>query len=103
MIAFTPWIPWTTQPSCRAVRAGMRVGPTQAPAAGVTAGRFIENINWRAPAGDPTDPGVDPNIKPMYGHETLLGSDFSLTPRLGVEIRWARKRLDQAIDDMSVD
>lgn len=82
---------------------GHACGPTQDPAAGVTVGRFIENINWRAPAGDPSDPGVDPNIKPMSQHEYLLGADWAVTPKLGLELRYSRKRLDNAIDDMSLD
>jgi hypothetical protein len=82
---------------------GHACGPTQVPAAGVTVGRFIENINWRAPAGNPADPGVDPNIKPMSQHEYIVGTDWSINPKLSLEVRYARKRLDEAIDDMSVD
>jgi hypothetical protein len=78
-------------------------GPTQDPSAGVIVGRFIENINWRAPAGNPSDPGVDPNIKPMSQHEFLVGTDWAITPNLGLEVRYARKRLDNAIDDQSID
>ena len=82
---------------------GHACGPSSNPAAGVTVGRFIENINWRAPAGDPADPGVDPNINPMSQHEFLVGSDWSITPKMGLEVRYARKRLDNAIDDQSID
>jgi hypothetical protein len=82
---------------------GHACGPTQDPSAGVTVGRFIENINWRAAAGDPADPGVDPNIKPMSQHEVLVGGDWAITPNLGLEVRYARKRLDNAIDDQSID
>ncbi|HXN51755.1 MAG TPA: TonB-dependent receptor [Candidatus Acidoferrum sp.] len=82
---------------------GHACGPTFDPAAGVSVGRFIENINWRAPAGDPTDPGVDPNIKPMSQHEFLVGTDWAITPKIGIEVRYARKRVDHTIDDMSID
>jgi hypothetical protein len=82
---------------------GHACGPTQDPSAGVTVGRFIENINWRAAAGNPSDPGVDPNIKPMSQHEVLLGGDWAITPNLGLEVRYSRKRLDNAIDDQSID
>jgi hypothetical protein len=82
---------------------GHACGPTQDPSAGVTVGRFIENINWRAPAGNPTDPGVDPNLKPMSQHEFLTGVDWAITPKMGLEVRYARKRLDNAIDDQSID
>jgi hypothetical protein len=82
---------------------GHACGPTQDPSAGVTVGRFIENINWRAAAGNPTDPGVDPNMQPMQQHEVLVGGDWAITPNLGLEVRYSRKRLDYAIDDQSVD
>jgi Carboxypeptidase regulatory-like domain/TonB-dependent Receptor Plug Domain len=78
-------------------------GPTFDPSAGVTVGRFIENINWRAPAGNPADPGVDPNIKPTSQHEFLVGTDWAITSKMGLEVRYARKRLDNTIDDMSID
>jgi Carboxypeptidase regulatory-like domain/TonB-dependent Receptor Plug Domain len=82
---------------------GHGCGPTFDPAAGVTVGRFIENINWRAPAGNTIDPGVDPHIKPMEQHEFLVGTDWAITPKMGLEVRYARKRLDHTIDDMSID
>jgi outer membrane receptor protein involved in Fe transport len=78
-------------------------GPGSDPSAGVTVGRFIQNQNWRAPAGNPADPGVDPNIKPGSQHEYIVGTDWAITPKMGVEVRYARKRLDNTIDDMSVD
>jgi hypothetical protein len=85
---------------------GHACGPTSAPAAGVANSanyQFIENINWRAPAGNTTDPGVDPNMKPMSQHEFLVGGDWAITPNLGLEVRYSRKRLDNAIDDQSID
>jgi hypothetical protein len=82
---------------------GHACGPTQDPSAGVNVGTFIENINWRAPAGNPADPGVDPNMKPMSQHEYIVGTDWAITPKMGFEIRYARKRLDNAIDDQSID
>ncbi len=82
---------------------GHACGPTQDPSAGVTVGRFIENINWRAPAGNPADPGVDPNMKPMSQHEYIVGADWAIMPKMGLEVRYARKRLDSAVDDMSLD
>jgi hypothetical protein len=82
---------------------GHACGPTFDPSAGVTVGRFIENINWRAPAGNPADPGVDPNLKPMSQHEFLTGFDWAITNQMGLEVRYSRKRLDNAIDDQSID
>jgi hypothetical protein len=82
---------------------GHACGPTFDPSAGVTVGRFIENINWRAPAGNPADPGVDPGIKPFLQHEFLVGTDLAITSKMGIEVRYARKRVDNAIDDQSID
>jgi len=83
---------------------GHACGPTQDPSAGVTVGRFIQNKNWRAAVPPSTvDPGIDPNIKPMSQHEIVGGADWAITPNLGLEVRYARKRLDKAIEDMSVD
>jgi hypothetical protein len=67
------------------------------PSAGVTVGRFIENKDWRAPGA------LDPNLKPMSQHEMVVGTDWAITPNLGLEVRYARKRLDNAIEDTSVD
>jgi len=39
----------------------------------------------------------------MSQHEFIVGSDWAITPKMGFEIRYARKRLDHAIDDMSLD
>lgn len=78
-------------------------GPGSDPSAGVNVGRFIENQNWRAPAGNPDDPGVDPNIKPGSQHEYIVGTDWAITSKMSFELRYARKRLDNTIDDMSVD
>src|SRR6266436_2165801 len=85
---------------------GHACGPTSDPAAGVANSanyQFIENIDWRAPAGNTVDPGVDPNLKPMSQHEFLVGGDWAITPNLGLEVRYSRKRLDNAIDDQSID
>jgi len=76
---------------------------TPAPGVSATNVRFIENQNWRASAGSATDPGVDPNIKPMSQHEFVVGSDWAIRPKVGLEIRYVRKRLDQAIEDISID
>jgi len=78
--------------------------PDSGPASGSLPGDFIENQNWRASApGDPTDPVVDPNMHPMQTHETVFGADWELSPSLAFESRYARKRLDWTIEDMSLD
>ncbi|MGB7847252.1 MAG: carboxypeptidase regulatory-like domain-containing protein [Candidatus Acidiferrum sp.] len=82
---------------------GHSCGPDSGPSAGVTVGTFIENYNWRAPAGSTTDPGVDPNLKPMSQHEYLMGADWAISSKMGLAVRYSRKRLDNAIDDQSID
>ena len=82
---------------------GHSCGPTIGPSPGVVVGTFIEQKDWRAAAGGATEPGVDPNLKPMSQHEFIVGADWAITPKMGLEIRYARKRLDNAIDDMSLD
>jgi len=81
---------------------GHSCGPTSDPSVGVTVGRFIENYDWRASVINTADPGVDPNIKPMSQHEFVVGGDWAVTSRLGLEVRYARKRLDDAIEDFAV-
>jgi len=78
--------------------------PDSGPASGSLPGDFIENQNWRASApGDPSDPVVDPNMHPMQTHETVFGTAWELSPSLAFESRYARKRLDWTIEDMSLD
>jgi hypothetical protein len=67
----------------------------------VTVGRFIENVDLRKNIINTQDPGVDPHIKPMSQHE-FVGTDWAVTSNLGLEVRYARKRLDNAIEDIRV-
>ena len=76
--------------------------PATGPAPGVGVGRFIENVDFRATKADPRDPAVDPNIKPMQQHEFAAGVDWAISPNWTLETRYARKRLDQTIEDMSI-
>src|SRR3989440_184449 len=72
------------------------------PAPGVTAGRFIENVDFRATKADPRDPAIDPNMKPMKQHEVVTGVDWAINPNWSLETRYSRKRLDSTIEDMSI-
>jgi len=81
---------------------GNHACPVTGPAPGVTVGRFIENVDLRRNIINTADPGVDPNIKPMSQHEFVVGSDWAIKPNLGLEVRYARKRLDNAIEDIGV-
>ena len=76
--------------------------PASGPAPGVTTGRFIENVDFRATKADPRDPAISPNMKPMLQHEFVTGVDFALTSQWAVETRYARKRLDRTIEDMAI-
>ncbi len=86
------------------------LGGGSTPAVGSMPGmRFIENFDYREPANDPSQPGalgksglVDPHLKPMKQHEMVFGADFSLTPRLALETRYSRKRLDRTIEDAGI-
>jgi hypothetical protein len=78
--------------------------PDSGQATGSLPGDFIENQNWRASApGDPTDPVVDPNMHPMSTHEFVFGANWEISPTFAFESRYARKRLDWTIEDMSLD
>jgi hypothetical protein len=81
---------------------GNHACPVTGPAPGVTVGRFIENEDLRRNIINTQDPGVDPKIKPMSQHEFVVGSDWAIKPTLGLEVRYARKRLDNAIEDIGV-
>ncbi len=83
---------------------GGKFCPDSGPASGALPGDFIENQNWRASAnGDPTDPVVDPHMNPMSTHEYVMGANWEIRHNLGFETRYARKRLDWTIEDMSLD
>ncbi len=76
--------------------------PPSGPAPGVTVGRFIENVDYRATKTDPRDPAIQPNMKPLSQHEFVTGVDWAITPNWGLETRYSRKRLDNVIEDMSI-
>ena len=76
--------------------------PASGPAPGVTTGRFIENVDFRATKADPRDPAIAPNMKPMKQHEFVTGADWAVNPSWALTFRYARKRLDAAIEDMAI-
>jgi hypothetical protein len=75
--------------------------PASGPAPGVNA-RFIENLDLRATKADPRDPGIDTNMNPMKQHEFTAGVDWAVSTNWGFEARYSQKRLDNAIEDMSL-
>ena len=76
--------------------------PATGPAPGVTVGRFIENVDFRATKADPRDPAISPEMKPMLQHEYTAGMDWAITPNWSFEARYSRKRLDRTIEDMAI-
>jgi hypothetical protein len=71
-------------------------------AAGGNAGRFIENLDYRAVNNSSDDPGVDPNIKPTAQHEVQGGAEYAMTPTLSFSTRYVRKALDSTTEDMGL-
>jgi Carboxypeptidase regulatory-like domain/TonB dependent receptor/TonB-dependent Receptor Plug Domain len=76
--------------------------PASGPAPGVTVGRFIENVDYRATKADPRDPAISPSMKPMKQHEFVTGADWAVSNNWSLTFRYSRKRLDNTIEDMSI-
>ena len=72
--------------------------PASGPAPGVS-GRFIENVDFRATKADPRDPAISPSMKPMKQHEFVAGMDWEVRRNWNVSFRYARKRIDNTIED----
>jgi outer membrane receptor protein involved in Fe transport len=76
--------------------------PASGAAPGVSVGRFIENVDFRATKADPRDPAISPSMKPMLMHEYAAGVDWAITSGWGLQTRYSRKRLDRTIEDMAI-
>ena len=76
--------------------------PPTGPAPGVSVGRFIENVDFRATKADPRDPAISPSMKPMLQHEYAAGVDWAITRGWSLQTRYSRKRLDRTIEDMAI-
>ena len=76
--------------------------PASGPAPGVTVGRFIENVDFRATKADTRDPAIAPGMKPMLQHEYVMGADWAINSNWSLETRYSRKRLDRTIEDMAI-
>lgn len=72
------------------------------PSGGGNPGTFIEEINWRTVSNLSTDNRVAPDLKPMRQWEMVGGVEYSLTHNIGLDIRYARKRLNRTIEDVGV-
>src|ERR1041385_4909560 len=76
--------------------------PATGPAPGVTVGRFIENVDFRATKADTRDPAISPTMKPMKQHEFVTGADWEVRRNWALTFRYSRKRIDNTIEDMSI-
>jgi hypothetical protein len=72
------------------------------PSAGGTPGQEIEETSYLTPANEPSNNHIVPGLKPMRQHGLDLGAEYALRPDLGLEVRYARKRLDSTIEDTGI-
>jgi hypothetical protein len=72
------------------------------PSGGGNPGTFIENIDWRTVANVASNNRIVPDLKPMKQHEFVVGGEYSLRHNVGLDVRYARKRLDHTIEDVGV-
>jgi hypothetical protein len=57
---------------------------------------FIESVNDRG-----TESVAD-GLKPYRQHDTAIGADYEINPKLAFEARWDRRRLDHVIEDAAI-
>ncbi len=72
--------------------------------AGVT---FLESQNNRAnpttcSTCSITEEGTAPGLKPYSQHNSSFGVDYLISPNLGLEARWDRRRIDSVIEDAAI-
>jgi len=66
------------------------------------AGSFIEAVDRRFNSADPTDPTIEPNLKPMEQWEAQIGVEHQLTNTIKVGARYVHKELVRAIEDVGI-
>jgi outer membrane receptor protein involved in Fe transport len=66
------------------------------------AGTFVGAFDQRHNAADPTDPTVDPDLKPMEMWEGQIGVDRQVGTNMRVGARYVHKELVRAIEDVGV-
>jgi hypothetical protein len=89
-------------PDLSQINPAPSAGGTVCPNSGGAPGRFIEEIDWRTVSNDSTDNRVAPDLKPMSQNEFVLGGEYALSRSIGLEVRYARKRLEHTIEDVGV-
>jgi Carboxypeptidase regulatory-like domain len=68
---------------------------------------FIEDANFRTfpttcATCTLTEEGVAPNLNPYQQHESVFGIDHQFARNVALEVRWDRRRLDNAIEDAAL-
>ncbi len=59
-------------------------------------GTYVETRNWRIPSFD----DLDPDLRPMRMSGTVAGLEYELSPGYVVSLRYTRKGLEEAIEDV---
>ena len=63
---------------------------------GTYPGTYVETRNWRIPSFD----DLDPDLRPMRMTGTVVGLEFEAARDYVVSVRYTRKNLDRAIEDV---
>lgn len=74
-------------------------------AAGPPAGcgdNFLFAVDRRFPSNDPSDPTIDPNLKPFESNEITLGVEHMLTSKIALGLRYVHKEIERTIEDVGV-
>ncbi|HSP33628.1 MAG TPA: TonB-dependent receptor [Thermoanaerobaculia bacterium] len=63
---------------------------------------FLNKINLREASNDPNSASgtIDPNLKPMKSREFTIGTQHEISPLTALGVRYTRKRLLRAIEDI---
>jgi hypothetical protein len=73
-------------------------------AAGVLPGTFLGEEDLRIPSNTATGIKdiVDPGLKPIRQTETIVGGEWAMTKNMSLELRYAHRRLRNAIEDAGI-
>jgi hypothetical protein len=74
------------------------IGGTYPPAGQAYPGTFIEQLDYRPLANDPTFNLVDPDLHPIRMQELTVGADHELNKTMSVGVRFAHKWVNYAIE-----
>jgi hypothetical protein len=80
----------------------IRPNPAPDSAHGIFPGRLIDVQDYAPTANDPNHPRIDPALSPMRQHSYEAGFQYSFPGAWIAGMRYSRKRLDRAIEDMDI-